>query len=325
MNNQNQQFGYLKYKGDNFKGSVDIGQLAKTLYALDKFSKKYQKEILQLTKEEMFSIKASDVQDGSTDVILEIVDNVVSSAPALLMASGYALDRIGVTEYTKKYFGTLGEQAALRKLARNKKLKERKREISKDNQIFVVVENSNQETTKISEETWNNYKILNPALNNLVEIEKGAHLEIGYLGEDRARNIVANISSDESQFFVPEKLDEIEGNLEDRLQEEFNEENSEEITITGKFIDFFGMAQKYHCSFQSRREQEKTGKQKILCILETDAQKDNVLELLKDRSSEHLVYVHGRATRDWEDRIDKLRVEWISKDKNYNPNQTKII
>ena len=74
----------------------------------------------------MFSIKASDVQDGSTDVILEIVDNVVSSAPALLMASGYALDRIGVTEYTKKYFGTLGEQAALRKLARNKKLKERK-------------------------------------------------------------------------------------------------------------------------------------------------------------------------------------------------------
>ena len=51
MNNQNQQFGYLKYKGDNFKGSVDIGQLAKTLYALDKFSKKYQKEILQLTKE----------------------------------------------------------------------------------------------------------------------------------------------------------------------------------------------------------------------------------------------------------------------------------
>ena len=84
------------------------------------------------------------------------------------------------------------------------------------------------------------------------------------------------------------------------------------------------MAQKYHCSFQARREQDRIGKQKILCILNSEKQKDEVLDLLKDREKNHIVHIFGRATRDWEDRIDKIKIEWINSNENYNPNQTII-
>ena len=313
------QYGYVKYKGKDFHGSVEIGKLAKTLYALDKFSKKYQRDILGLSKDEMFKMKASDVKDGSTEIWILIQTGMI--------ATGILLDKIGITEYTKKYFSVLGEQAALKKLAKNKKLKEQSRKIE-GQEVIIVVENSRNETKRITPDVWENYKKLHPLLNNIVDIEKGDEVEIGYADMNGKRHKITNITFEESKFFIPEKLDEIEGNMEDRLQEEFNEENSEEIKITGKFIDFFGMAQKYHCSFQARREQGKVGKQKILCILNSEEQKDKVLDLLKDRDSQNILYIFGRATRDWDDRVDKIKVDWINTDENYNPNpnpnQTKI-
>jgi|APSaa5957512535_1039671.scaffolds.fasta_scaffold210615_1 hypothetical protein len=190
MQEKDKKYGYIKYKGKDFHGSVEIGKLAKTLYALDKFSKKYQKEILGLSRDEMFKMKASDVREGSAEVWLLVEGGMVTA--------GILLNQIGVTEYIKKYFGVLGEQAALKKLARNKKLKVKNTKI-KENKIVILVENSKKETREISEETWENYKKLHPLLNNLVDVDKGDDVEIGYIEENR-KHSVANISFEESKF-----------------------------------------------------------------------------------------------------------------------------
>lgn len=110
--------------------------------------------------------------------------------------------------------------------------------------------------------------------------------------------------------------------LEERMNESFDETNAKDEQIVGKFVDFYGLAHKYHFVFQARKKQDDIGKQKILCIVKED-QISKILDYLKPEFSKN-VCIFGKATRDWEDKVDKIRIEWVNEDENCNPGQTVI-
>lgn len=107
------------------------------------------------------------------------------------------------------------------------------------------------------------------------------------------------------------------------MSEPFEEDKAEDVRIVGKFIDFYGLAHRYHFSFQARKEQDIYGKQKILCIVDKQ-EISTVIDLLKPEAKTN-VCIKGKATKDREDKIDKIKVEWVNTDPDYNPDQTAII
>mgnify|MGYP000567548374 FL=1 len=49
-----------------------------------------------------------------------------------------------------------------------------------------------------------------------------------------------------------------------------------------------------------------------------------IYELMKPENKGN-VCIKGKAMRDKESRLDKIKIEWINRDENYNPNQTELL
>jgi hypothetical protein len=108
-----------------------------------------------------------------------------------------------------------------------------------------------------------------------------------------------------------------------RMSESFDEQDATDETVKGQFVDFYGLAHKYKFSFQARKKQEEFGKQKILCIVE-DAMISEILDLLKPENKKNIC-IHGKATRDQDGKLDKIKIEWFNVNPDYNPNQERLV
>jgi len=312
--------GYIKYFGPFLEdGSVDIAKAGRSLVALDKVFKKYQNEILKLDKNDQFILKISSVNKNCSELIFLLV-NVATSLPGAIALTGLGLKAIGVDEFGKKFFGTLGEQFALKIFSKGKNITEEKRKINEHNAIVVVLGNYEGEKKIIPENHWENYKKLAPYISDVVQLERGKEeeMKIGYK-QNNVENEVAKIRFSEKEYF-----DDYETfSIDERMREPFDEENAEDIKIIGQFVDFYGLAHKYHFAFQARKMQDDIGKRKILCIVDKEKISE-ILDYLKPENSRN-VCISGKATRDWEKKIDKIKIDWIDENENFDPNQTKII
>ena len=321
MDKQDEQFfGYIKFFGPSVdEGKINAGKVGKSLVALEKLFNKYSRDIYKLEKEQKIEIKVGGIRKNCTEVqiffeqITPIAQPVAESMSALIIAKA-----IGVTEFGKQFLGTIGQQLALKIFSKGKRFQEGEPFI-KNQQIFIKLTNKDKIEKIILLEDWEKYKKLYPYSGDLIQLEKGEKIKFGYK-ENKNKTDVATVDYQEQDFFEHSRGDSID----ERIKEPFDEENAEEIKITGKFIDFYGLAHKYHFSFQARKKQDDIGKQKILCIVQ-ESEISKIIDYLKPENSKNNITISGKATRDFENKVDKIKIEWINKDEDYNPNQQKIV
>lgn len=311
--------GYLKFSGPSVdEGKIDIEKIGNSLIALSKLYSKYSKQ----SGNEKVSLKLGKVKKKCTEVniyfdqIVSIMQPAAQTLPYLMAAK-----TIGVTELGKQFFGTIGQQWALKLFSKGQKV-EKIKEIAKDGKIFVIVKNADGEEQFIPKEIYDNQYDYAAPLRDLIQLEekKEEKLEMGYYQETQAKKI-AEVDYTQRAYFNGSVK---ETNLEDRLEEEFDESKTEDVKIVGKFVDYYGMAHKYHFSFQARKNQEEIGKQKILCILE-GIEISKVIDLLKPENQEKNICIFGKATRNSEEKIDKIKIESVSRDEIFNTKQKKLI
>lgn len=319
MNNIKEFKGYIKYFGPFTEdGSLDILKAGKSLLALDRFSKKYQKESLRLDKDSQYVLKISEINKNCSEIVI-IITEVLKSTPASVALIGLGLKQMGIAEFGKQFFGTLGQQLALKIFSKGKEVS-REKDFIKNGEIFVKLKNNQGETKNVTAQEWENFKRLNSSLDGFVQLEKGKEeeMKVGYKENQEEKQVAVINCSDKDSFGTYSGV-----SLEERMSESFDENDAKEETIVGRFVDFYGLAHKYHFAFQARKKQEDFGKQKILCIV-NEGQISQILDYLKPEFDKNIC-IFGKATRDWENKIDKIKIEWVNENENYNPNQKRFI
>ncbi|MFC1637813.1 hypothetical protein ACFL2R_00170 [Patescibacteria group bacterium] len=317
---EEQFVGYLKFFGPEVDdGRIDIEKVGNSLIALNRIYKNFSK---QHDKKDL-SLKLGGIKKNCTEInihleqIAAVVKPAVSTASWLMVAKSS-----GVMEFGKQFFGTIGQQLALKLFSKGGKIEKVKEFIEKDN-VFVRVRNVNGEEKVFLKDDYDNQKEYSGALKNLVQLEseKEDKMEVGYYQNCNAKK-VAEVNHDQKKYFSAIKKDL---NIEDRLNESFDDSETEQIKIVGKFVDYHGLAHKYNFSFQARKNQEDIGKQKILCIIEGDKISDIAIDFLKPKNQKKNICIFGEANRNSEGKIDKIKVEWVNEDENFNHKQRKLV
>jgi len=308
---------YLEFKG----GAVNAGEIdpviaGKTLIAFSRLLKKYQKDIDSSGLD--FSLKLKNIYKGSSGLelvpdILQIMENLAETESMTLFAKtlvGYHAVRIfQVQEFFKGFMSTLGTQAALRVSSKGTVLSEKKSSVNDDNSISKICIDENGREYKLNEKEWKAYQVLSPILGDMVAFKSGDGVEKMSFGfkDSGKKTTTGEIVLKNTEYFEP-SFDLIE----ERMTEPFDESKAEPVTIEGRFVDYHGMAHKYFFSFQVRRDVEKYGKKKILCLLEKESV-SKVLDLLKPENAQNVI-LSGKAIRDKENKLDKIKIDsWVDK------------
>lgn len=311
--------GYLKFYGPAVdEGKIDIEKIGISLISLNKIFKKYSKQ----KNFKNISLKLGKIQKKCTEVniffeqIVPIAQPVAETATVLLAAK-----TIGITEMGKQFFGTIGQQIALGLFSKGKAVKQKK-VIVRDGKIFVLLQNSEKENKEFLKEIYDTQKDFSISLKDLIQLEKEKEekIQIGYY-QNASPKKIAEVNLAQKDYFQAEE----EIILEERLEEDFDESKAKNVRIVGKFIDYYGLAHKYHFSFQARKNQEEIGKQKILCKIKENIKISKIIDLLKPENQEKNICIFGKATKNSEDKIDKIKIEWVNEDENYDPKQKKLI
>lgn len=318
MNEEAEQFiGYLKYFGPAVEaGRIDVEKIGNSLIALNKLYKKYSRQ-----KSGNISLKLGGIKKNCTEIqifleqIVPIAQPVAEATTWMVAAKG-----VGITEFGKQFFGTLGQQLALKVFAQGEKLKMKKLYFE-NNEPYVMVVNHKEEEKGFPKTIYDNQREYSAPMRDFVQLEDGYEdrMEIGYYS-GRSQKKLVEINTEQLKYFESEK----EIAFEDRLEEKFDESLAGEVRLVGKFVDYYGMAHEYHFSFQARKEQEEVGKQKILCKVDK-TKITEFIDLLKPENQERNIYICGLATKSSDGKVDKIKIEWVSFDQNYNPHQKKMI
>lgn len=323
MKKNESDYIYLNFTGPEIEnGKIDLGQAGKTLVSLDRWFKKYRKDFIK--SDDKVVLRAGAIKEGSSEI--QIFVDFLQSTQGQIMSYSAATAAIlrtpGIKDFLSGFGKTLGEQLALKLLSKGKSLHEKDRKIE-DGKVKVIVENSENESMTVEDDDWLIYQRTNYLLNGFCNLEKDREeeLRVGFYDRiSRTKKEVAKLTYEDTDSF--RDIND-PGALARRMREPFDEDNSFEVKIVGKFIDYYGLAHRYRFSFQARKSQETHGKHKILCIVENDSVSD-VIELLKPHKKGN-VCIFGRATKDKEGKTDKIKIQWINEDPDFNPNQTRII
>lgn len=316
-------FLYIKLNGESVNlGRADIGAAGKTLLALDKWTRAYKKANPQ--KDTDIQLKLGNIREGSTElqVFLDVVNTVMNSPAAQFGGTAILLGNTpGVKDFLKKFGGTLGEQLALKIFAKGKKLTESDLFV-KDRTVRVYAVNEFGDRREVDKKQLDLYRNTSNALNGLNVVNPGKidSVSVGYHTASEGYSEVGKIDEGSKDAFIDlSDPDEYAR----RMNEPFNEEKAKEEKIIGQFVDFHGLAYRYKFSFQARKDQDNFGKQKILCIVD-EKQVSDILELLKPENKKNIC-ISGKAIRDMENRVDKIKIDWFNENPDFNPDQTELL
>lgn len=315
---QKNAHGYVKFLGEAVEeGKISPAKAGKSLIALERFFKNYVSDVYKLEKDQKLAIKLGGIRKSCTEVQIFFEQIVPVAAPVAVTTSLFlGAKAIGLTEFTKQFFGTLGKQLALRILSKGKRLKEGKRFV-RGQTVFVPLTNVDGDRETVTAEDWENFKRLYPYIQGFVQLDKDETMKVGYIeGNEQVETAVVKFSD---RAYIEDSHSE---SIDDRIKEPFDESKAQDMKIIGKFVDYYGLAHKYHFSFQARRSQNEIGKQKILCIVDEGRISEVIDHLKPERSANMSIF--GKATRDADGKVDKIKIDWISEDINFNPDQTTI-
>lgn len=283
---------------------------------------KIQKDFIKT--DENIALRAGAIVEGSSEIQIFLDFLRTGHGHALVDAAvaSSIFKNTGARDFLKKFMGTLGEQLALKLFAKGKLPKEEQKFV-RGGKVMVTLRNEEGSAKDIEEELWLIYKQTNMLLNGFCNLEKGAEEEllVGYYdSSDRANHEVARLDyKDKDYFHDINDPDE----LARRMNEPFDEESATDMKIIGQFVDYHGLAHRYHFSFQARREQETYGKQKILCIVENE-KVSQIIDYLKPENRKN-VCIFGKGTKDRDGKTDKIKIEMITEDLNFDPYQIAIV
>lgn len=322
---QSNDYLYIKFYGPYADdGRVDMAKAAKTLLAMDRWSKRYKKNFLK--PQEDFILRAGRIEPNCTEIQIyaEFVKSLSHTAGTMVgpaIATHVVFANLGLKEFFSKFMGTLGEQMALKIFSKGNEIYEKRRFI-KDNEAKVELETTTGDTKVTSLTSWEIYQDAGQQLNGICNLEEGKEEKLsfgfhdGHKGTDKEVAKITYKDKDAFQDITDPDL------LARRMNEPFDEKEATEVKIVGKFIDFYGLAHRYHFSFQARKEQDVYGKQKILCVVDRD-EISTMIDLLKPEIKSNIC-IKGMATKDREGKIDKIRIDWANTDPDYNPNQLSL-
>ena len=310
---------YMTFRGPSVDaGEMDIGQASRVFAALDKWKKQYEKEF---APDNNFSIKLKSVEKGCTDFHFIVEALKAGWLPMTIFATSKLANAPGVKDFLQEIGKEFGKQVALKIASKGKTLTESAPYIE-NNKVMVDVFSGKNKIGSMEKRSTDFYRKSNKLLNDLyvLEANKITEAEVGYKIQGSDRCSLATIKLTNREAFVE---DNTKDKLSDRLLEPFDEKKAEEVRIVGRFIDSYGLAQKYQFALQVREDVGMYGKQKVLCEMPAELISPTY-DLLKPENRKN-VTVKGLATRDNENRLDKMKVEWYSDDPDHNPDQTDMM
>ena len=310
---------YMTFRGPSVDaGEMDIGQASRVFAALDKWKKQYEKEF---APDNNFSIKLKSVEKGCTDFHFIVEALKAGWLPMTIFATSKLANAPGVKDFLQEIGKEFGKQVALKIASKGKTLTESAPYIE-NNKVMVDVFSGKNKIGSMEKRSTDFYRKSNKSLNDLyvLEANKITEAEVGYKIQGSDRCSLATIKLTNRESFIE---DNPKDKLADRLLEPFDERKAEEVRIVGRFIDSYGLAQKYQFALQVREDVGMYGKQKVLCEMPAELISPTY-DLLKPENRKN-VTVKGLATRDNENRLDKMKVEWYSDDPDHNPDQTDMM
>ncbi|GEM_PF-1070493 len=320
--NRNHNYLYITFRGPSVDaGEIDIGQAGKVLVAFEKWKRQYEREF---SSDNKFSIKIKSIEHGCTDLQFVVDILQAGAAPFCLLAAGKVIKEVvnlpGVKDFLQEFGKEFGKQLSLKIASKGKTLTE-SAPYFKNDKVMVDVFRGKNKVGSIEKKSIDFYHASNKSLNDLyiLEVGKITEAEVGYRVEGEKRSSLATIKLIDKEAFLDINAKD---RLSDRLLEPFDEERSEEVKIVGRFIDSYGLAQRYKFALQVRKETGRYGKQKVLCDMPANLISPTY-DLLKPENRKD-VTVKGLATRDNENRLDKMKIEWYSDDPDYNPDQANL-
>lgn len=319
VNTADDSYLYMTFRGPSVDaGEMDIGQASRVFAALDKWKKQYEKEF---APDNNFSIKLKSVEKGCTDFHFIVETLKAGWLPMTIFAVSKLANAPGVKDFFQEIGKELGKQVALKIASKGKTLTESAPYIE-NNKVMVDVFSGKNKIGSMEKRSIDFYRKSNKSLNDLyvLETNKITEAEVGYKIQGSDRCSLATIKLTNREAFVE---DNTKDKLSDRLLEPFDEKKAEEVRIVGRFIDSYGLAQKYQFALQVREDVGMYGKQKVLCEMPAELISPTY-DLLKPENRKN-VTVKGLATRDNENRLDKMKVEWYSDDPDHNPDQTDMM
>lgn len=319
VNTADDSYLYMTFRGPSVDaGEMDIGQASGVLAALDKWKKQYEKEF---ALDNNFSIKLKSVEKGCADFHFIVEALKAGWLPMTVFAVGKLANAPGVKDFLQEIGKEFGKQVALKIASRGKTLTESAPYIE-NNKVMVDVFSGKNKIGSMEKRSIDFYRKSNKSLNDLyvLEANKITEAEVGYKIQGSDRCSLATIKLTNREAFVE---DNTKDKLSDRLLEPFDEKRAEEVRIVGRFIDSYGLAQKYQFALQVREDVGMYGKQKVLCEMPAELISPTY-DLLKPENRKN-VTVKGLATRDNENRLDKMKVEWYSDDPDHNSDQADMM
>lgn len=310
---------YMTFRGPSVDaGEMDIGQASRVFAALDKWKKQYEKEF---APDNNFSIKLKSVEKGCTDFHFIVEALKAGWLPMTIFATSKLANAPGVKDFLQEIGKEFGKQVALKIASKGKTLTESAPYIE-NNKVMVDVFSGKNKIGSMEKRSTDFYRKSNKSLNDLyvLEVNKITEAEVGYKIQGSDRCSLATIKLTNRESFIE---DNPKDKLADRLLEPFDERKAEEVRIVGRFIDSYGLAQKYQFALQVREDVGMYGKQKVLCEMPAELISPTY-DLLKPENRKN-VTVKGLATRDNENRLDKMKVEWYSNNPDHNPDQTDMM
>lgn len=315
VNTADDSYLYMTFRGPSVDaGEMDIGQASRVFAALDKWKTQYEKEF---APDNNFSIKLKSVEKGCTDFHFIVEALKTGWLPMTIFATSKLANAPGVKDFLQEIGKEFGKQVALKIASKGKTLTESAPYI-KNNKVMVDVFSGKNKIGSMEKKSIDFYRKSNKSLNDLyvLEADKITEAEVGYKIQDSDKCSLVTIKLTNREAFVE---DNVKDKLADRLLEPFDERKAEEVRIVGRFIDSYGLAQKYQFALQVREDIGMYGKQKVLCEMPVELISPTY-DLLKPENRKN-VTVKGLATRDNENRLDKMKIEWYSDDINHNPDQ----
>lgn len=319
MTKDKSDFLYASFSGPNAdNGEINIAKAGQILLALNRWQRHYKKDYKQ--NKVNFNLKLRAVKKNCTElqIVLDILDK---AKPVIDVGTVAAFTNLpGVKDFLKEIGKTLGAQLMLKVFAKNKHLRESEPYLQ-NNKIVVKVTNFNNETRIVPKDQIDFYRKTSRILDDMYVLEpnKEDRLKVGYFTSDSGYEVTGEVFVSDREAFSNPYLDSIE----ERMEEGFDDSKAFECKVIGQFVDSYSLAHKYKFAFQARKQQEDYGKQKILCIVEPEMISE-IYELMKPENKGN-VCIKGKAMRDKEGRLDKIKIEWINRDENYNPNQTELL
>lgn len=314
-------YWYIKFYWpavDNWQ--IDIEKAGKVLISIWKVFQKFVKietknwSLPSINKCEKISLQTYEITNNCTSIQIttEIIWSVLNSTPAEVLTYAQvgkiAWDNLWLKEFCNKFMWTLWEQLALKLFAKSKDLKVINPKIDHENWAQVVVWNELGEKKSFSYLARQLYLASQNDLNHIFALEqwKEEKMIVWFQKNDQSKDTWSITYKDKTCF-----NDYPDFNINDRLQEEFEEDISFQQTIIWRFVDYYWLAHKYHFSFQARKQQDTVWKQKIVCMVDPNKISE-ILDLLKPENSLNIT-ITGKATKDFEWKIDKIKIETIFK------------